>query len=209
MWRDDMGFPIERTKACAAIGALLLFLATDGAWAQQPTPEQTSAIRGSCRSDFMANCSGVTPGGKDALDCLKRNLGKLSGSCKAAVSAVMPVAPAAAAPTSAPAAVAPAPAPAAPAMAPAPSATPKPAATPASKPTSKPVAVATPGYPPLGPIRPVLPRRALIVLEACRGDQQTLCAGIPPGGGRVLSCLAENGPGLSAECYKALAPLTQ
>ena len=25
-------------------------------------------------SDFIANCSGVTPGGKDALDCLKRNL---------------------------------------------------------------------------------------------------------------------------------------
>jgi hypothetical protein len=35
--------------------------------AQQPTSEQISAIRASCRSDFMAQCTGVKPGTKDAL----------------------------------------------------------------------------------------------------------------------------------------------
>jgi hypothetical protein len=39
--------------------------------AQEPTPDQQSAIRSNCRSDFMANCSGVARGGKEALQCLK------------------------------------------------------------------------------------------------------------------------------------------
>ena len=34
--------------------------------AQEPTPDQQSAIRSNCRSDFMANCSGVPRGGKEA-----------------------------------------------------------------------------------------------------------------------------------------------
>jgi hypothetical protein len=29
------------------------------ALAQQPNPEQVSAIRSSCRSDFLSNCSGA------------------------------------------------------------------------------------------------------------------------------------------------------
>ena len=41
----------------------------------QITTAQQSAIRGSCRSDFMSHCSGVTPGGKDALTCLQKNVG--------------------------------------------------------------------------------------------------------------------------------------
>ena len=52
------------------------------AQAQQPTSAQTDAIRQSCRSDFMANCAGVQPGGKDALLCLKDHLGSLSAACK-------------------------------------------------------------------------------------------------------------------------------
>src|SRR5262249_5648494 len=44
------------------------------------------------RSDFIANCSGVQPGGKDAFECLKRNETKLSASCKTAVNAVVPAA---------------------------------------------------------------------------------------------------------------------
>ncbi len=38
----------------------------------QPTPEQQSAIRSNCRSDFMSKCSGVTPGGKDAVSLMSR-----------------------------------------------------------------------------------------------------------------------------------------
>jgi outer membrane biosynthesis protein TonB len=217
-----MEFRLESSTALAALAALLILLATDVAWAQQPTPEQTSAIRASCRSDFMANCSGVTPGGKDALECLKRNLAKLSGACQTAVSAVTPAAapPAAAAPPPAPAASAPSPTPAAaPAMAP-PTA-PKPATAAAPKPTPKPTvavtptpppapaAAAAPGFPPLGPVRPMLPQRALVIKAICRVDAQTLCPGAPPIGSAVLSCLAENGPRLSPECYRALVPVTR
>jgi hypothetical protein len=82
---------------------VLLALSLHPAAAQQPTAEQTSAIRSSCRSDFMANCSGVQPGGKDALECLIRYESRLSASCKAAVDAVV-AKPAVPAPASAPAA---------------------------------------------------------------------------------------------------------
>ena len=92
-----MTFTATATKAISALAALLL-LTGPGARAQQPSQEQIAAIRASCRSDFMANCSGVTPGGKDALECLKRNLAKLSGSCQTAVSAITPAPPAAPAP---------------------------------------------------------------------------------------------------------------
>jgi len=64
--------------------------------AQQPTQAQRDAIRASCRSDFIANCSGVQPGGREAFECLQRNLAKLSVSCKTAVNAI--AAPAAAGP---------------------------------------------------------------------------------------------------------------
>ena len=90
--------------------------------AQEPTPDQQSAIRSNCRSDFMANCSGVPRGGKEAMQCLKDNVAKLSSGCQQAVKAVMPApaakppaAPVTAAPAApAPAASPPAPAPAAP-----------------------------------------------------------------------------------------------
>ena len=75
-----MAFTATATKAIPAAAAVLLLLIGPGARAQQPSQDQIAAIRASCRSDFMANCSGVTPGGKDALECLKRNLAKLSGS---------------------------------------------------------------------------------------------------------------------------------
>ena len=58
--------------------------------AQEPTPDQQSAIRSNCRSDFMANCSGVPRGGKEAMQCLKDNVAKLSSGCQQAVKAVMP-----------------------------------------------------------------------------------------------------------------------
>ena len=50
------------------------------AGAQEPTPDQQSAIRSN--SDFMANCSGVPRGGKEALQCLKDNVAKLSSGCQ-------------------------------------------------------------------------------------------------------------------------------
>ena len=203
--------------------------------AQQPTQAQRDAVRAACRSDFMANCAGVQPGGKEALECLLRNDAKLSPPCRSAVSAIAapasnPVAPAAAAPPQP-----------SDASAPAHGQSSTPAATPPSVKTSHPATAPTqkslgavrtttapaapnasaaasgsalgptaaPAVAPLGPIRPMLPRRALMILAQCRPEQQRLCAGVPAGGGKILSCLAANAQQLSTTCYQALARVSE
>jgi len=49
------------------------------------------------------------------------------------------------------------------------------------------------------------PREALAILRICGADQRALCPFIPVGGGRVISCLAENAAALSPPCYGALS----
>lgn len=204
--------------------------------AQQPTQAQRDAVRAACRSDFMANCAGVQPGGREALECLVRSQPKLSAPCRSAVSAIANPASSPAAP--APAAVAPAATPnqgSAPAQsqssmpaATAPTATKTPSTAPTRKTTTgthattPPAAAAsatpsgpasgpttTPAVAPLGPIRPMLPRRALMILAQCRPEQERLCAGVPPGGGKIFACLAANAQQLSPVCYDALARVSQ
>ena len=191
--------------------------------AQQPTQAQRDAVRASCRSDFIANCASVRPGGKEALECLLRNEGKLSAPCRNAVNAI--ASPAANPPMPAPAADAPAAAPSGSSsqtpsqssMPAAPAPSPK-TSHPASSASRKPPdatratsAAATPGAPapPLGPIRPMLPRRALMILAQCRPDQQRLCTGVPAGGGKIFACLAANAQQLSPTCYAALARVSE
>ncbi|NWG25291.1 MAG: hypothetical protein HXY30_12920, partial [Pseudorhodoplanes sp.] len=71
-----------------ALLALGLGLAVSAAPAEaQPTAAQQEAIKSSCRSDYMSHCMSVKPGGIEALQCLERNMAKLSGACKSAVSA--------------------------------------------------------------------------------------------------------------------------
>jgi len=212
-------------KSSLVAGCVVFVLTLTPAAAQQPTQAQRDAIRASCRSDFMANCASVQPGGKEALECLLRNQAKLSAPCRSAVNAI-------AAPTSSPTATAPAAAapptdaaapgqPARPAAA-APSA-PKPARAAPTAPNQKtpaamrpapaapaaPAIVAAPAVPPLGPIRPMLPRRALMILAQCRPDQERLCAGVPAGGGKIFACLAANAQQLSPICYDALARVSE
>jgi hypothetical protein len=252
--------PAKR-EACVKFGcwrAVRLLIATGlvvgtslAASAQQPTSEQISAIRASCRSDFMTQCTGVKPGTKDALECLKRNAAKVSPSCKAALDAVGPPPTESAAPAKpAPAAAAPPP--------------PPPAAAASKRPPSAQVAAVRaacrsdfgvhcpgvkagssaalrclqanaaalsppcrnavmamgegdappptagtapppPTLAPLGPIPPMRPRKALEVLSFCGAEQRTLCGNVPPGGGRIIECLAANYAQLSPECYGALA----
>lgn len=55
--------------------------------AQQVTDAQRRAIRSACRSDFMAQCSGVTPGGREALACLRQHNSSLSAGCQKALAA--------------------------------------------------------------------------------------------------------------------------
>ena len=64
--------------AHALAGVALLSVAADVAQAQAPNKAQQDAIRSNCRSDFMRNCSSVTPGGREALECLMQNKAKVS-----------------------------------------------------------------------------------------------------------------------------------
>jgi Cysteine rich repeat len=54
-------------------------------------------------------------------------------------------------------------------------------------------------------LRPMRPREILFVLRsACGGDVRTLCAGVPPGGGRIIECLATQSASLSPACSDVL-----
>src|SRR6266404_893390 len=70
------------------------------AFAQAPSQAQRDAIKSQCRSDYIAHCSSVPPGGEASLQCLQNNMSSLSSSCQSAVRAVE--APAAAAPAAKP-----------------------------------------------------------------------------------------------------------
>jgi hypothetical protein len=134
-----------------------------------PTAQQKAAIRASCRSDFMSHCSGVQPGGAEALQCLKRNDAQLSAACRSAVAAIGGSGAGAAAPSGAPA------------------------------------AAAAPAVAPIGPMPMLRPREALAIVQICGVEVRSLCAGVPFGGGRIISCLAENASSLSPNCYSALS----
>jgi hypothetical protein len=45
--------------------------------------------------------------------------------------------------------------------------------------------------------------------NACQADVEKLCSGIPPGGGRVLSCLKANQAKVSPECKQHLAEVAK
>src|SRR5207248_11172743 len=75
-----------------ALLAAALFATATSALAQAPTEAQKSAIRSACRSDFMAHCASVTPGGVEAYQCLQGHMSSLSSGCQTAVRAVEPAA---------------------------------------------------------------------------------------------------------------------
>jgi hypothetical protein len=258
---------------CALVGAAL-FAAATPALSQGPSDAQREAVKSECRSDYIAHCSSVPPGGEASLQCLAKNMSSLSAGCQGAVRAVeaaaapkTDAAPAAAQTETAPAKTetAPAAATAKPATEPA---TPRAAATTAAKqPTDAQVsairsacrsdypkvcagvptggapalqcleknkaklsagcgkavaaasggapaatATAAPGAAPAAApvaivLRPMLPREELFVMRsACGGDVRILCAGVAPGGGRILQCLANRAADLSPPCRDVLAP---
>ncbi|MEH2539517.1 MULTISPECIES: cysteine rich repeat-containing protein [unclassified Bradyrhizobium] len=165
--------------------------------AQAPSQAQRDAIKSQCRSDYMARCSSVPPGGEAALQCLQKNMSSLSSSCQSAVRAVEPPAAAPAKPaeaakpadpakpaeTAAPKSAAPAAATAAPAK----SAEPKAAAPAAGQPSSAQISA---------------------IRSACRSDYPKVCAGVPTGGASAVQCLEKNKGKLSAACEKAVAAAT-
>jgi hypothetical protein len=149
-------------------------------FAQAPSQAQRDAIKAQCRSDYMAHCSSIPPGGEASLQCLQQNMSSLSSGCKSAVQAV--AAPAEPKAESAPAAPKTESAPAAAATE---TAAPKAAAsTSAKKPSSAQISA---------------------IRSACRSDYPKVCAGVPTGGAPALQCLEKNKSKLSASCEKAVA----
>ena len=158
--------------------------------AQQPTQAQISAVKSACRSDYIAHCSSVPPGGKAALACLQKNAASLSAPCQTAVNAVSGGGAAAPAPAAAAQPAAPEPSPAAASTEAAPDAAPAPAG----------------GGAMLRAGPPMSPRQELRIMRfACGPDYRELCGGVPPGGGRVVACLRANAAALSPPCRRALA----
>ena len=165
-----------------AFAGLLLALSSEHA--QQPTQAERDAIRAACRSDFMANCSGVQPGGKEAFECLLRNDAKLSPSCQAAVNAAAPK-------PAEPAATAPAP------------------AAPAESETAPPAAKVERAPPGIQVAPAEAPNEELkAVQQACTlNDFVAHCSWIAPNNPEILQCLKANAADLSPNCQAAVQSL--
>jgi hypothetical protein len=171
---------LKRAAFCTLVMMAIGAIATPS-FSQGPTAAQKAAVKSACRSDYMAHCSSVQPGGEAALQCLAKNMSSLSSSCQSAVRAVE----ASVTPKSEPASTeaAPAAAPKTETTAAEPKGESKPAAA-AKKPTSAQVSA---------------------IRSACRGDYTKVCAGVPTGGAPALECLEKNKASVSAACSKALA----
>src|ERR1043166_7768690 len=100
---------LARASSVTALVAAFVGIA-GAALAQRPSEEQIAHVRQACRSDYIAHCASIQPGGAEALMCLRQHLTSLSAPCQEAVNAV--AAPdAVPAPTAAEVPPAPAPAP--------------------------------------------------------------------------------------------------
>ena len=86
-----------------SMATIILIAIASPTFAQAPSQAQRDAIKTQCRSDYIAHCSNVPPGGEASLQCLQKNMTSLSAGCAGAVRAVQ-------APTTAPKATAPTPA---------------------------------------------------------------------------------------------------
>jgi hypothetical protein len=151
-------------------------VAPKAATSSKPSSANIAAIRSACRSDYSRVCAGVPTGGAPALQCLEKNKSRVSAACQKAVAAV---GGSAAPPTAGGAA------------APATEATASPASGPAA-------AVLV--------LRPMRPREEMFVLRsACGADVRALCAGVAPGGGRLMQCLAAQSASLSPDCRGVLS----
>ncbi|MGY4616776.1 type IV secretory pathway VirB10-like protein [Bradyrhizobium sp. USDA 4472] len=185
---------LKHASTRRALFAAALFASATSAFAQAPTEAQKSAIRSACRSDFIAHCSSVTPGGVEAYQCLQSHMSSLSAGCQTAVRAVEPAAapkteaaPAKSEPTkSEPAKSEPAETEAAPAA--------EPAARPAAEAAPKAAAAKKPGSAQIAAVK-----------SACRADYPKVCASVPPGGAPALECLERNKAKVSPACERAVA----
>jgi len=181
--RQQQGFiqmfnTLTRATTLGALMGAAIFATSSPSFSQAPSQAQRDAVKSECRSDYIAHCSSVPPGGEASLQCLQKNMSSLSAACQGAVRAVeAPAASAPAAPKSdsAPAAATAKPAAAAPKAA---------SGTAAKQPSSA---------------------QASAIKSACRSDYPKVCAGVPAGGAPALQCLEKNKARLSPACGQAVA----
>ena len=171
------------TKLAPWLSVAAILATAAPALAQAPSQAQRDAIKSQCRSDYIAHCSSVPPGGEASLQCLQKNMSSLSSSCQSAVRAVEAPAAATAKPadTAAPKAAAPA------------------AATTAAPKAAEPKDTAT------APAAQPSSSQISAIRSACRSDYPKVCAGVPTGGAPALQCLEKNKGKLSAGCEKAVS----
>ena len=250
---------LKRASRLAPWLSVAAILATAApAFAQAPSQAQRDAIKSQCRSDYIAHCSSVPPGGEASLQCLQKNMSSLSSSCQSAVRAVEAPAAAKPADTAAPKAAATTTAPKAAESTAAPAGQPTSAqisavrsacrsdypkvcagvptggapalqcleknkaklsagcekavsaasggGAPAAGAAPAAAAAAAPAAPTVIVLRPMRPREELLVLRsACGADVRSICGGVPPGGGRIVQCLATNAAQLSPACKDVLS----
>jgi hypothetical protein len=173
--------------------AAATFAAMTPAFSQAPTEAQRAAIKSECRSDYIAHCSSIPPGGAPALQCLQQNMSSLAPGCASAVRAVeAPAEPKAEAKPESRPDTAPAAAEAKPAQ--------KPATEPATAPAAAPAAKAAASSPGTKPSS----AQVAAIRSACRSDYPKVCAGVPTGGAPALQCLEKNKSKVSAGCQTAV-----
>jgi outer membrane biosynthesis protein TonB len=182
---------MTRTTITASLLLAAAFALTTQAVAQAPSEAQREAIKSNCRSDYIAHCSSIPPGGAASLECLQKNMGSLSASCASAVRAV-----------EAPAAE--------PKSEPKSEKAEEPKAEPKSEAKTEPKSEAKETKPAAEPKAAGVakkPSQAQIsaIKSACRSDYMKVCAGVPTGGAPALECLEKNKSKVSGACAKAVA----
>ena len=53
-------------------------------------------------------------------------------------------------------------------------------------------------------VSPQMRSEAMALMRLCRSDYDRLCAGVQPGGGRILACLQGHASDVSASCAQAM-----
>ncbi len=204
---------IDTSTRAAMIWASLAaatFMSASPAFSQAPSDAQRAAIKSQCRSDYMAHCSSVPPGGMASLQCLQKNMAGLSSGCQTAVRAVEAPSETKAEPAAEPKETVKETA----------KETVKETAAPEEETKSEPAAAAAPVKSAAEPVA-AAPKAAAsstakkpssaqvaAIRSACRADYPKVCAGVPTGGAPALQCLAKNKSKVSAGCQQAVAAVS-